>query len=305
MTVVTDMADAVSSALSEGDMLYLGGFTHLIPFAAGHEVIRQEYEDLHIGRATPDLIFDRMIAAGCASEVTFSYAGNPGVGSLRAFRRAVEEGVPNPIEIDEYSHFGMISRLSAGAQNLPFVPLRTFVGSDYPEHNDHIRMVENPYESEPEEIPVVPPLNPDVTIIRAQRADENGNAQVWGITGDITEAAFAADTVVLAVEELVDEDVIRSDPNRTIVPGSVVDYVVEEPYGSHPSYAQGYYDRDNQAYIEWDEISQTQEGIEEWLDEWVYGVETHADYLEKLDTGQFIDLLPKSNYATPIDVGDY
>ena len=305
MTTETDMETAISMAIEDGQTLYLGGFTHLIPFAAGHEIIRQGVENLTLARATPDLIYDQLIAAGCASSVIFSWAGNPGVGSLRAFRRAVEDGVPNEIAIDEYSHFGLVSRLAAGAQDLPFLPLRTFVGSDYPEHNDSIRFVDNPFGDQPGEIPVVPPLNPDVAIVRAQRADAEGSAQMWGITGEMVEAAFAADTVVLSVEEIVDNDVIRSDPNRTLIPGTIVDYVVEEPYGSHPSYAQGYYDRDNEAYLDWDRQTETHESTQEWLDEWVYGVENRAEYLEKLETKRFVDLQPQTSYGTPIDMGEY
>ncbi|WP_231187617.1 CoA-transferase [Haladaptatus sp. DYF46] len=305
MDKVMDMTKAISVAIEDGQTIYLGGFTHLIPFAAGHEIIRQGYQNLTLARATPDLIFDQMIAAGCASKLIFSWAGNPGVGSLRGFRRAFEDGVPCGISIDEYSHFGLISRLEAGARDLPFLPLRTFVGSDYPEHIDAIRTVENPYGEEPGEIPVVPPLKPDVAVVRAQRADEFGSAQLWGIVGEMVEAAFAADTVVLSVEEIVDTDVIRSDPNRTLIPDTVVDYVVEEPYGSHPSYAQGYYDRDNQAYLDWDQQTETHESTVDWLDEWVMGVEDRTEYLEKLDTERFAGLQPRSNYATPIDMGEY
>ena len=250
MTKVASMKSAIRQTIENGQSLYLGGFTHLIPFAAGHEIIRQRYRDLHLIRATPDLIYDQMIAAGCADEVTFSWAGNPGVGSLRAFRRAVEEGRPTEIALNEYSHFGLVSRLGAEAQGLPFVPLRTYTGSSYLEHNDSIRLVENPYDEDLDEIPVVPPLRPEVSIVRAQPADENGNSHTWGILGEMVEAAFAAETVVLSVEEVVDEEIIRSDPNRTHIPGTIVDYVVEEPYGSHPSYAQGYYDRDNELYLE-------------------------------------------------------
>jgi glutaconate CoA-transferase subunit A len=305
MTEVTSMMEAVSGALADGSSLYLGGFTHLIPFAAGHEIIRQEYRDLNLIRATPDLIYDQMIAAGCAGIITFSWAGNPGVGSLRAFRRAVEDGVPNEVTIDEYSHFGLVSRLAAGAQELPFLPLRTYIGSDYPEHNDSIKIIENPYDDGPEEMPVVPSLNPDVAVVRAQRAAEDGSAHLWGIAGEIVEAAFAADTVILSVEEIVEESVIRSDPNRTLIPGTAVDYLVEEPYGSHPSYAQGYYDRDNEIYLDWDEQSKSHKSTEKWLSEWVYGVEDRAEYVRKLDTQRFMDLQPKTNYATPLDMGEY
>ena len=300
---VTAMDEAIDRAVSDGDSVYLAGFTHLIPFAAGHEIVRQGYEDLHLIRATPDLIYDQLIAAGVASRVTFSWAGNPGVGSLRAFRRAVEDGVPNPVEIDEYTHFGLTARLAAGARGLPFMPVRTFAGSDLPDHNENIRTVENPFGDD--EIHAVPPLEPDVAVVRAQRSDADGNAHVWGIQGEIPEVALAADTVVLSVEEVVDERTIRSDPNRTVVPGSAVDYVVEEPYGSHPSYAQGYYDRDNETYLEWNEISESQARIEKWLDEWVYGVADRRAYLEKLDAERLLDLEPTTEYATPIDMGGY
>ncbi|MCO8243487.1 MULTISPECIES: CoA-transferase [unclassified Haladaptatus] len=304
MTKVTDLTNAISGAVDGGDSVYLGGFTHLIPFAAGHEIIRQGYEDLHLMRATPDLVFDQMIAAGCASAVTFSWAGNPGVGSLRAFRRAVEDGVPNEITIDEYSHFGLVSRLFAGARDMPFVPLRSLVGSSLPEHNDNIRTVQNPFAPD-EQVCVVPPLNPDVSIVRGQRASPEGDAHLWGITGDVVDAAFAADTVVLCVEEIVDAETLRSDPNRTEIPGTVVDYVVEAPYGSHPSYTQGYYGRDNAAYLDWNEMSKTHETTQEWLDEWVYGVEDRREYVEKLGAERLLDLEPTHDYAEPIDMGRY
>lgn len=309
MTEQTTLESAIDAAVEDGQSLYLAGFSHLIPFASGHEIIRQGYTDLELVRATPDLIYDRMIAAGCASKATFSWAGNPGVGCLRAFRRAVEEGVPNPLEIEEYTHFGMVARLKAGAQKLPFVPLRTFAGSDLPEYNDKIRTVADPFsddsENETEDVHVVPPLEPDTAVVRAQRADADGNAQLWGIVGETVDAALAADTVVLSVEQVVDESVIRSDPNRTMIPGTAVDYVVEVPYGSHPSYVQGYYDRDNPSYVEWDEVSETHESTLDWLDEWVYEVTDHREYLEKLDAERLLDLQPQPDYAEPIDMGDY
>ncbi|MEF8789058.1 MAG: CoA-transferase [Haloarculaceae archaeon] len=290
---VTDMASAVSEGVSDGQELYLAGFTHLIPFAAGHEMIRQGLEDLTLVRATPDAIYDQMIAAGCAEKVVFSYAG-------AGLRRTLEEG---DIEFEEYTHFGMVSRLAAGAYDLPFLPVRTFAGSDLPAHNGKIRRVESPYDGE--EINVVPPLNPDVTVVHAHRADEHGNAQVWGIVGEIIDAALAADTVILTTEELVDEAVIRSDPNRTAVPGSAVDYVVEEPYCAHPSYVHGLYDRDRRFYRGWDDVASTHEGVLEYLDEWVYGVDDRREYVEKLGVGRLLDLQPRTNYATPVDMGGY
>ncbi|WP_197425413.1 CoA transferase subunit A [Halobacterium sp. CBA1126] len=302
MSKVTSMKQAISTAISDGDSVYLAGFTHLIPFAAGHEIIRQEYTDLEVVRATPDLIYDQMIAAGCVGKVTFSWAGNPGVGSLRAFRRAIEDGVPNPIELEEYTHFGLVMRLYAGAVGLPFVPLKTFSGSDLPAENDNIRSVQSPFGDE--EVYAVPPLNPDVAVVRGQRADENGNVHLWGIPGEHKEAALASDTVILSVEEIVDESVIRSDPNRTLVTADDIDYIVEEPYGSHPSYAQGYYDRDNDAYLNWDEVSQTHESTQEWLDEWVYSVADRDEYIRKLSSDRLLDLQTGNAYSEPINMGE-
>ncbi|MFP8890573.1 CoA transferase subunit A [Natrialbaceae archaeon A-CW2] len=300
---VTDLSTAVTQSLSDGDSVYLAGFTHLIPFAAGHEIIRQGFTGLHLIRATPDLIYDQMIAAGCASKITFSWAGNPGVGSLRAFRRAIEDSIPRSVELDEYTHFGLTSRLAAGARGLPFMPVRTFEGSDLPDQNENIRAVKNPFGED--KICTVPPLCPDVAVVRAQRADSEGNAHIWGIQGEIPEVAHAADTVILSVEEIVEERVIRSDPNRTVVPGTAVDYVVEEPYGSHPSYAQGYYDRDNDAYLEWNEVSGTHEDTLEWLDEWVYGVADRQEYIEKLGAERLLELQVSNSYAAPINMGGY
>lgn len=302
MSKVTSMKQAISTAISDGDSVYLAGFTHLIPFAAGHEIIRQEYTGLEVVRATPDLIYDQMIAAGCVGKVTFSWAGNPGVGSLRAFRRAIEDGVPNPIELEEYTHFGLVMRLYAGAVGLPFVPLKTFSGSDLPAENDNIRSVQSPFGDE--EVYAVPPLNPDVAVVRGQRADENGNVHLWGIPGEHKEAALASDTVILSVEEIVDESVIRSDPNRTLVTADDIDYIVEEPYGSHPSYAQGYYDRDNDAYLNWDEVSQTHESTQEWLDEWVYSVADRDEYIRKLSSDRLLDLQTGNAYSEPINMGE-
>ena len=222
----------------------------------------------------------------------------------RRVRRAVEDGVPNPVAIEEYSHYSLVARVFAGARDLPFVPVRTLVGSDLPDHTEAVRTVENPYDPA-DEVAVVPPLNPDVAVVRAQRASPEGDAHVWGITGDVVDAAFAADTVVLSVEEVVDTATLRSDPNRTEIPGLVVDHVVEEPYGSHPSYTQGYYGRDNAAYLEWDDVSRTHESTTAWLDEWVHGVADRREYVEKLGVDRLLDLEPKRDYAEPIDVGRY
>jgi glutaconate CoA-transferase, subunit A len=270
------MRDAVGQLVHDGDVVVIEGFTHLISFAAGHEIIRQRRRDLTLCRLTPDLIYDQMIAAGCARKLVFSWAGNPGVGSLHAFRRAVEG---RTLEIEEYSHFGMVARFSAGAAGLPFWPLRDYAGTDLPAANPRIKSVSCPYTGD--ELATVPALNPDVTIVHAQRADAQGNTQIWGLLGVQKEAAFASRRVIVAVEELVDERVIRADPNRTLIPGIIVDAVVVEPWGAHPSYAQGHYDRDNDFYVAWEGISREAAALTRYLDEFVYGVPDRAAYMKK------------------------
>jgi glutaconate CoA-transferase, subunit A len=275
---VVSMRDAIAAHVHDGDTLVIEGFTHLICFAAAHEIIRQGRRDLTLCRLTPDLVYDQMIAAGCASKLVFSWAGNPGAGSLHAFRRAVETGTP-PLDIEEYSHFGMVARFSAGAARLPFWPLRNYQGTDLPSANPRIRTVECPYTGE--RLATVPALNPDVTIVHAQRADADGNAQIWGLLGVQKEAAFASRRVIVVVEELVDSSVIRADPNRTIIPGLIVDAVVVEPWGAHPSYAQGFYDRDNEFYVAWEDVSRKPERLEAYLAEWVHGLADRTEYLRR------------------------
>jgi glutaconate CoA-transferase subunit A len=275
---VLSMKDAVASLVHDGDVVVIEGFTHLISFAAGHEIIRQKKKDLTLARLTPDLIYDQMIQAGVAKKLIFSWAGNPGVGSLHAFRRAVEAR-PATLAIEEYSHFGMVARLSAGAANLPFWPLRNYEGTDIPGANPLIKSVDCPYTGE--KLTTVPALRPDVTIVHAQRADKNGNTQIWGLMGVQKEAAFASKRVIVVVEELVDESVIRQDPNRTLIPGLQVDAVVVEPWGAHPSYAQGYYDRDNDFYVAWDKIAREEGSFKKYLDEFVYGVKDRSEYMKK------------------------
>jgi glutaconate CoA-transferase subunit A len=275
---VVTMKEAIAAHVRDGDIVVIEGFTHLICFAASHEIIRQRRRDLTLCRLTPDLIYDQLIGAGCARKLVFSWAGNPGAGSLHAFRRAVEKGMP-PLELEEYSHFGMVARLSAGAASLPFWPLRNYMGTDLPTANPRIRTVTCPYTGE--ELATVPALNPDVTIIHAQRSDRLGNAQVWGLLGVQKEAAFASKKVIVVVEELVDESVIRSDPNRTLIPGMIVDAVVVEPWGCHPSYAQGFYDRDNDFYVAWEEVARDPARFQAYLDEWVFGVRDRSEYMAR------------------------
>jgi glutaconate CoA-transferase, subunit A len=276
---VMSMRDAIARYVRDGDSLVIEGFTHLICFAAAHEIIRQKRRNLTICRLTPDLIYDQLIAAGCACKLVFSWAGNPGVGSLHALRRAVEKKQP-PLELEEYSHFGLVARLSAGAAKLPFWPLRDYDGSDLPQVNPLIRSVTCPYTGT--KLATVPALNPDVTIVHAQRADASGNTQIWGLYGVQKEAAFAASRVVVVVEEIVPEQVIRADPNRTLIPSIIVDAVVCEPWGAHPSYAQGYYDRDNAFYVEWEDISRDEQALAGWLESFVFGVADRSQYMQRL-----------------------
>src|SRR3972149_706905 len=277
MSRLIPLKKAISELVTDGDVVYAAGFTHLIPFAAGHEIIRQGRKNLTLARATPDLIYDQMVAAGCARKIIFSYMGNPGVGSLRIVRSAIERG---DLEWEEYSHFGMITRLQAGAAGLPFLPMNQTGATDLEKSNPQIKRIPDPYGGK--DVIVVPALNPDVAIVHVQRADANGNAHLWGIIGEQKEAAFAAHKVILSAEEIVDESVIRSDPNRTIIPANIVDAVCHVPHASHPSYSQGYYDRDNEFYLAWDKISESQESVKAYLDEWVYGVKDREEYWKKL-----------------------
>jgi len=305
------MHDAIATYVHDGDTVAIEGFTACICFAAAHEIIRQGRRDLTLCRMTPDLLYDQMIASGCARKMVFSYLGNPGVGSLHCVRRAAEKGIPQAIELEEYSHFGMVGRYLAGAYRLPFFPLRSYVGSDLPKVNPRICFVESPYTSTGLStsgdglIAVVPPLNPDVAIVHAQRADRLGNTQLWGLLGVQKEVAFAAQHVIVVVEEIVDEAVIRADPNRTIIPGLVVDAVVHEPYGAHPSYTQGYYDRDNEFYLQWDEISRDEAATQAWLEEWVYSVRDRAEYVEKMGPETWERLAPGEAMAEPVNYGRY
>jgi glutaconate CoA-transferase subunit A len=300
MSKVFPLAEAVRQFVRDGDLVYAAGFTHLIPFAAGHEIIRQGKRDLTLARATPDLVYDQMVAGGCARKVIFSYMGNPGVGSLRIVRSEIEAG---RLEWEEYSHFGMISRLQAGATGLPFMPMNPTAAGDLEKANPNYRTVKDPYSGG--EVVVVPALKPDVAIVHVQRADADGNAQIWGIIGEQKEAAFAAERVILTAEEIVDEAIIRSDPNRTLIPGFIVDAVCQVPFCAHPSYTQGYYDRDNNFYLKWDEISSNREATLAYLDEWVYGVKDRGEYWEKLGQEVHQRLKIESRPSATVDYGKY
>jgi glutaconate CoA-transferase subunit A len=263
MADLVTLADGVAALVNDGDTVALEGFTHLIPVAAGQEIIRQGRRDLTLVRMTPDLVYDQLIGAGCARKLIFSWGGNPGVGSLHRFRDAVEHGWPVPLELEEHSHAGMANRYVAGASGLPFAVLRGYVGTDLPAHSSTIASVTCPFTGEV--LTAVPAVNPDVAIIHAQRADRQGNVQLWGITGVQKEAVLAARRSLVTVEEVV--DVLDPRPGAIVLPSWVVTAVAEVPGGARPSYAQGYYDRDNDFYRDWDAISRDRSSFQAWLDE--------------------------------------
>lgn len=294
------MSEAIRRFVADGDSVAIEGFTHLIDFAAAHEIIRQRRRDLVLCRMTPDLVYEQMIGAGCARKLVFSWAGNPGAGPLYAFRRAVEDAVPGPLELEEYTHFQMVARYVAGAARLPFMHLRGQCGSDLPSVNPSIRSVRCPFTGE--ELTAVPALNPDVAIVHVQRADVHGNAQVWGVLGVQKEAAFAAAKVIVVAEEIVEESVIRADPNRTLIPGLAVTAVVHEPWGCHPSFVQGHYDRDNDFYVAWRDRYREQQDLERYLDEWVFGVADRGEYVERM--GDRLERLrARPRPCPPVDYG--
>lgn len=298
---VLPLPEAIAALVRDGDTIALEGFSHLIPFAAGHEIIRQKRRGLTFCRMTPDLIADMMIAAGCVDRLICSFFASGSAGSLYEIRRRLEDHDPAPLAVEEYSHHAMVLRYHAGASRLPFIPIRSFAGSDLPAVNPDIRLVDNPYGEGTTY--VVPPLNPDVTIIHAQRADRRGNAQIWGITGVQQEAVYAAERVIVTVEETVDDEVIRSDPNRTLIPAHAVDAVCVVPRGAHPSYVQGSYDRDNAFYRMWPKMAKDSQRLQEWLDEHIHGTADHEEYLATIGEEQLDSLRVASKPSQPVDYG--
>src|SRR2546421_180159 len=262
MAELVSLADGVAALVNDGDTVALEGFTHLIPVAAGHEIIRQGRRDLTLVRMTPDLVYDQLIGAGCARKLVFSWGGNPGVGSLHRLRDAVENDWPAPLELEEHSHAGMANRYVAGAAGLPFAVLRGYRGTDLARHTATIAPIACPFTAEL--LTAVPALNPDVTTVHAQRADRRGNVQLWGLAGVQKEAVLAARRSLVTVEELV--DTLDPRPDAVVLPSWVVTLVSVVPGGARPSYAQGYYDRDNRYYRDWDAISRDRTRFAAWLD---------------------------------------
>ncbi len=266
MAELVSLTDGIAALVGDGDTVALEGFTHLIPMAAGHEIIRQRRRDLTLVRMTPDLIYDQLIGAGCARKLVFSWGGNPGVGSLHRLRDAVQHDWPAPLELEEHSHAGMANRYVAGASGLPFAVLRGYRGTDLAKHTPTIAPITCPFTGEV--LTAVPALHPDVAIVHAQRADRQGNVQLWGLTGVQKEAVLAARRSLVTVEEVVDR--LDPRPGAVVLPAWVVTAFSVVPGGARPSYAQGYYDRDNRAYREWDTISRDRATFTAWLDRQVY-----------------------------------
>lgn len=281
MAIVASLSEAVAELIRDGDHVALEGFTHLIPFAAGHEIIRQGKRGLTLTRMTPDLIHDQLIGMGAAAKLVFSWGGNPGVGSLHRLRDAVERGWPHRLELSERSHADMANAYVAGAANLPFALLRAYGGSDLPAHNPDIRSVTCPFTGEV--LTATPSIRPDVTVIHAQRADRKGNVHLWGIIGVQKEAVLAAKRCIVTVEEIVDR--LEAPPNAVILPHWVVDAVVAVPGGAHPSFAAGYSDRDNGFYLAWDGIARERDSFRDWM---------RRHILETADFAEFRRVLAES-----------
>lgn len=262
------LAEAIAQNVHDGDFVALEGFTHLIPFAAGQEIIKQKRRNLTAVRLTPDLIYDQMIGAGCISKLIFSWGGNPGVGSLHRFRDAITNNWPCPIEIEEHTHAGLTNRYVAGASGLPFTVMRGYAGTDLMENTEHVATIESPFTKE--KLTAVASINPDVTIVHAQQADKNNNVMMWGILGSSKEAVFSAKRVVVTVEEVVDK--FTPHENAIIIPEVLINAIAVAPHGAAPSYASGYYERNNDEYIAWDEISKDRDSFNNWLNFEIYGM---------------------------------
>ena len=279
MAEITTLKTAVSDLIHDGDLVALEGFTHLIPFAAGHEIIRQQKRNLTLVRMTPDLIYDQMIGMGVARKLIFSWGGNPGVGSIHRFREAVERGWPCSLELEELSHAALANAYTAGASGLPFAVLRGFFGSDLPKFNETIRFITCPYTGE--RLATVPSVRPDCTVIHAQKADRKGNVLLWGIVGVQKEAVMAARRAIVTVEEIVDD--LEAPPNGLVLPHWIVSAVCPEPGGAHPAYAQGYYKRDNAFYKAWDVISRDRETFLQWMQRHVLSSANFQEFRRSLE----------------------
>lgn len=287
MAEITSLREAVAELVADGATVAMEGFTHLIPVAAGHEVIRQQKKDLTIIRMTPDVIYDQIIGMGRATKLIFSWGGNPGVGSLHRLRDAVENEFPRPLDLEEHTHAGMAARYAAGASGLPFGIIHGYIGTDLRDHTN-VAAVRSPFGDE--EVTAVPALNPDVAMLHAQQADRRGNVGIWGITGVQREVALASGKVIMTVEEIVDQLDFRG-PNPVVLPTWTVDAIAEVPRGSHPSYSMGYTHRDNAFYTKWDAISRDRDVFATWMDIYVTEPDDFGTYLAALDDGTLTSLV--------------
>jgi glutaconate CoA-transferase subunit A len=278
VALILELKEAIREFVRDGDVVAMEGFTHLIPSAAGHEIIRQRRRDLTLVRMTPDLIYDQLIGMGCARKLVFSWGGNPGVGSLHRLRDAVEHGWPRALEIEEHSHAGMATAYAAGAANLPFGVLRGYLGSDLPKYNPRVKFIACPFTGE--RLAAVPAIRPDVAVVHAQQADRKGNVMLWGIVGVQKEAVMAARRSIVTVEEIVDR--LAAQPNSVVLPGWVVGAVCEVRGGAFPSYALGYYQRDNSFYQQWDEVARERQGFAAWIERHVLGTANFAEFRRSL-----------------------
>jgi glutaconate CoA-transferase subunit A len=272
------LKEAIQDMVRDGDTVALEGFTHLIPSAAGHEIVRQGRCSLTLVRMTPDLIYDQMIGSGCASKLVFSWGGNPGVGSLHRLRDAVENNWPVPLTLEENAHAGMAAAYAAGASHLPFGILRGYLGTDLPKHN-RVKFIDCPFSGE--RLAAVPAIRPDVTVIHAQKADRKGNVLMWGVVGVQKEAVLAAKRAVVTVEEIVDR--LDAPPNAVVLPSWVVGAVCEVPGGAFPSYAQGYYPRNNAFYKQWDPIARERDTFQAWMQRHILGTKDFNEFKQSLE----------------------
>jgi glutaconate CoA-transferase, subunit A len=278
LAAILQLSDAIEEFVHDEDTIALEGFTHLIPYAAGHEIIRQKRRKLTVIRMTPDVIYDQLIGAGCVAKIVFSWGGNPGVGSLHRLRDAIEKQWPNPIAVEEHEHAGMAAAYAAGASHLPFGILRGYIGTDLPKHNPNIRFIECPFTGE--RLAAVPAHRPDVTVIHAQKADRKGNVLMWGVVGAQKEAVMAAKRSIVTVEEIVDD--LNAPSNSVILPSWVVGAVSEVKGGAFPSYAQGYYARNNAFYKQWDGIAKDRESFLAWIDRHIMNTRDFDGFIKSI-----------------------
>jgi len=303
MEKVIAMNEAIECFVHDGDLVALGmALEPLIPFSAGHEIIRQKKRGLTLIGPISDILFDQMVGAGCVAKLVMAWAGNVMMGVGYNLRRAVEKGIPRRIEIEDLTNFSICLALNAGAMGIPFFPTKTLIGTDMCRYSERIREMVCPYTGE--RLALVPALVPNVAIVHAQRADATGNTHLWGSTGVVKEACLAARRVIVSVEEIVDREVIVSDPNRTLIPGFLVDAIVHEPWGAHPSPVQGYYDRDHDHFVRYHEESRTEKGFTKWLDRWILRPRNRTEYVNLVGHERFQRLqVERSHQAFPVEYG--